>query len=127
TSPGYTAFRDQRRHERTVLKNPRTRGATEAIALFCYQARKYLGALATVMGGLDTLLFSAGVVEHAASIRRRICEGQEFLGVELDLPRNEAHAPVISRERTAVTVRVLRTDEDLAIARHTRELIEKSS
>lgn len=68
-----------------------------------------------------------GSGEHAASVRRQICEGLEFLGVELDLRRNEAHAPVISRERSAVTVRVLRTDEDLMIARHTRELIERSS
>jgi acetate kinase len=99
--------------------------AAEAIALFCYQARKYLGALAAVLGGLDTLVFTAGIGEHAASVRLRICAGLEFLGIELDSRRNEVHAPVISRERSPVTVRVLRTDEDLMIARHTRELIEK--
>ena len=100
--------------------------AAEAIALFCYQAKKYLGALAAVLGGLDTLVFTAGIGEHAAPVRLRICAGLEFLGVELDPRRNEVHAPVISRERSPVTVRVLRTDEDLMIARHTRELIEKS-
>lgn len=101
--------------------------AAEAIALFCYQARKYLGALAAVMGGLDTLVFTTGIGEHVASVRSRICDGLEFLGIKLDLHRNEVHAPVISRERSAVVVRVLRTGEDLMIARHTRELIEKSS
>ncbi len=101
--------------------------AAEAIALFCYQARKYLGALAAALGGLDTLIFTGGIGEHAASIRLRICEGLEFLGIRIDLLRNEAHAPMISREGNLVTVRVMRTDEDLMIARHTRELIVKSS
>ena len=97
--------------------------AAEAVALFCYQAKKYLGALAAVLGGLDTLVFTGGIGEHAASVRLRICEGLEFLGIRLDPRRNEAHAAVISPEGSSVTVRVMQTDEDLMIARHTRELM----
>jgi acetate kinase len=112
---------------RDLLERESTDGhAAEAVELFCYQAKKYLGALATVLGGLDTLVFTGGIGEHAASVRLRICEGLEFLGIRIDLRRNEAHAPVISPEGSSATVRVMRTDEDLMIARHTRELMEKS-
>ena len=112
---------------RDLLERESTDGhAAEAIGLFCYQAKKYLGALATVLGGLDTLVFTGGIGEHAASVRLRICEGLEFLGIRIDPRRNEAHAPVISPEGSTATVRVMRTDEDLMIARHTRELMEKS-
>lgn len=97
--------------------------AAEAITLFCYQARKYLGALVAVLGGLDTLVFTGGIGEHAPSVRLRICEGLDFLGIRIDPDRNAAHAPAISREGGPVTVRVLRTDEDLMIARHTSELL----
>jgi acetate kinase len=99
--------------------------AAEAVALFCYQARKYLGALAAALGGLDTLIFTGGIGERAAAVRLRICDGLEFLGIRIDPHRNEVHAPVISRESSAATVRVMKTDEDLMIARHTRELISE--
>ncbi|MHB1942758.1 MAG: acetate/propionate family kinase [Acidiferrobacteraceae bacterium] len=98
--------------------------AAEAIARFCYQARKYIGAYAAALGGLDTLVFTAGIGERAATIRARICSGIEYLGVLLDEARNAGHAPVISRDGAPVTVRVIATDEDLMIARHTRCLIE---
>ncbi|HCB57047.1 MAG TPA: acetate/propionate family kinase [Arthrobacter bacterium] len=112
---------------RDLLKRESTDGhAAEAVGLFCYQAKKYLGALATVLGGLDTLVFTGGIGEHAASVRLRICEGLEFLGIRIDPLCNEAHAPVISPEGSSATVRVMRTDEDLMIARHTRELMEKN-
>jgi acetate kinase len=97
--------------------------AAEAITLFCYQARKYLGALVAVLGGLDTLVFTGGIGEHAPSVRLRICEGLDFLGIRIDPDRNAADAPAISPEGGPVTVRVLRTDEDLMIARHTSELL----
>ena len=99
--------------------------AAAAIDLFCYQARKFLGALAAVLGGLDTLVFTGGIGEHAAPVRASICAGLAFLGIVLDPQRNEAHAPVISRDGGAVTVRVLRTDEDLMIARHTSRLLRQ--
>jgi acetate kinase len=97
--------------------------AAEAIALFCYQARKFLGALAAVLGGVDTLIFTGGIGEHAAPIRERICGGLEFLGMHIDPLRNAAHAPIISRDDARVTVRVMATDEDRMIARHTHRLI----
>jgi acetate kinase len=91
--------------------------AAEAVALFCYQARKWVGAFAAALGGLDTLVFSAGIGERSASIRARICEGLGFLGIELDDTRNAAHAAMISRDASRVTVRVIPTDEELMIAR----------
>jgi acetate kinase len=113
---------------RDLLERESTDGhAAEAVGLFCYQATKYLAAMAAALGRLDTLVFTGGIGERAASVRRRICEGLEFLGIRLDPRRNEAHARVISPEDSPATVRVMRTDEDLMIARHTRELMEKSS
>lgn len=70
--------------------------AAKAIALFCYQAKKYIGALAAVLGGLDSLVFTGGIGDHAAGVRVRICERLEFLGAQIDPRRNEVHAPVIS-------------------------------
>jgi acetate kinase len=96
--------------------------AAEAIDLFCYQAKKFLGGLAAALGGLDTLVFTGGIGEHAAPVRWRICEGLTLLGIRLDQDRNATHASVISREDGAVTVRVVRTDENLMIARHTHRL-----
>jgi acetate kinase len=91
--------------------------AAEAVALFCYQAKKWVGAFAAALGGLDTLVFSAGIGEKSATIRARICEGLDFLGIELHDARNAAHAAVISTDASRVTVRVMRTDEALMIAR----------
>jgi acetate kinase len=91
--------------------------AAEAVALFCYQARKWVGAFAAALGGLDTLVFSAGIGERSAAIRARICEGLAFLGIALDERRNAAHAAVISTDTSRVSVRVIPTDEELMIAR----------
>ena len=91
--------------------------AAEAVALFCYQARKGVGGFAAVLGGLDTLVFAGGIGEHAAEVRARICAGLEFLGIELDADRNAAHAGVISSAGSRVTVRVIPTDEERMIAR----------
>jgi acetate kinase len=96
--------------------------AAEAVALFCMEARKRVGALAAVLGGLDTLVFSAGIGENSAVIRERICTNLDFLGVQLDPARNRAHAGVISAPDSRVTVRVIRTDEELMIAQIASEL-----
>jgi len=95
----------------------------EAIELYCYQAKKYLGALAAVLGGLNTLVFTAGIGEKAPTIRGRICQGMEFLGIQLDPGRNQANAPVISRDGSPATVRVMKTNEELMIARHTYNVL----
>jgi acetate kinase len=100
--------------------------AAQAVELFCYQARKSLGALAAVLGGLETLVFTAGIGAGAPSIRERICQGLEFLGIRLDPDRNRAGQPVISRDQGPVTVRVMKTDEELVFARHTCELLRRT-
>jgi acetate kinase len=91
--------------------------AADAIDLFCYQARKWIGAFAAALGGLDLLVFSAGIGENAPPVRARICEGLEFLGVRLDESSNRRNAAVISVDRAPVSVRVIPTDEELVIAR----------
>src|SRR5437879_5392282 len=91
--------------------------AAEAMGIFCQQAKKWIGALAAALGGLDTLIFAAGIGENSAAIRQRICEGLDFLGIELDSAANEMNAPVISLPNAKTTVRILRTDEELYMAR----------
>jgi acetate kinase len=91
--------------------------AAEAIGLFCYQTRKWIGSFAAVLGGVDTLVFAGGIGEHAPAVRSRICEGLTFLGLELDPWRNATNASVISTDSSPATVRVLPTDEGLMIAR----------
>ena len=100
-----------------LARERKSRPAAEALALFCYQAKKWLGAYAAALGGLDTLVFAGGIGEHAPVIRERICGGLEFLGVRLDRRRNGQNAAVISTRSAGVTVRVMRTDEELMIAR----------
>lgn len=91
--------------------------AAEAVELFCYHVKKAIGAFAAALGGLDTLVFSGGIGEHAAEVRARVCAGLEFLGIRLDLSRNAAAAPVISADGSPATARVMRTDEESMIAR----------
>ena len=93
--------------------------AAEAVALFCYQAKKWIGSFAAALGGLDTLVFAGGIGENAVSIRARICEGLQFLGVELNDARNAHAAPAISADSGRVAVRVIRTDEESVIASST--------
>jgi acetate kinase len=90
--------------------------AAEAVALFCYQAKKWIGAFAAALGGLDTLVFAGGIGENAPIVRARICDGLEFLGIELDEKRNMANADMISVETSRVRVRVIHTDEEWMIA-----------
>ena len=97
--------------------------AREAIALFCYQAKKWIGSFAAALGGLDTLVFAGGIGENAAPIRRRICEGLGFLGIEIDEQRNSRNAPQISPDKHSVAVRVIRTDEESVIADQTGRLL----
>jgi acetate kinase len=92
--------------------------AAEALDVFCHRAKKYIGAYAAVLGGLDLLVFTGGIGEHAAEVRRRICQGLEFLGIRLDESRNLANADVMSTADGRVKVRVVKTNEDLMIARH---------
>ena len=111
---------EDERHQDFVAADVR---AAEAVALFCYQAKKWIGAFAAALGGLDTLVFSAGIGERSAAIRARICEGLGFLGIELHDTRNQAHAAVISTAVSRVTVRVIPTDEELMVARSVSRLL----
>lgn len=101
--------------------------AAEAVGLFCYQAKKWVGAFAAALGGLDTLVFSAGIGEQSAPIRARICEGLGFLGIEVHDRRNAEHAAVISAEASRVTVRVIPTNEELMIARSVSRVLRLST
>jgi len=91
--------------------------AAEAVALFCYQVKKWIGAFAAALGGLDTLVFAGGIGENAPAVRARICDGLGFLGIKLEEKRNAANESVISVAASRVAVRVIRTDEELTIAR----------
>lgn len=101
--------------------------AHEAVELFCYQARKSIGSLSAVLGGLDVLVFTGGIGEHSPEIRKRICSGLEFLGITVDEEKNRKNMPVVSQEKKAVAVRIIGTDEEVVIARHTLKVLEELS
>ncbi len=100
-----------------LAREKRDPRAADALALFCYQAKKWIGAYAAALGGLDTLVFAGGIGENAPVVRKRICDGLGFLDIKLDRKRNAKNAPVISAAAGRVAVRVIRTDEERMIAR----------
>jgi acetate kinase len=106
-----------------LQKSQTDNAARMAVQMFGYQVRKFIGAFAAVLNGLDTLVFTGGIGERAAEVRVNICSGLEYLGVDLDTPANSRNAEVISLPASKCTVRVVQTDEDLMIARHTREVV----
>lgn len=101
--------------------------AAEAVALFCYNVKKSIGAYAAVLGGLDTLVFAGGIGENAPQIRERICAGLGFLGISLDQASNAKNAALISRTSSGTTVRVIHTDEELMIVRSVLRVIDSGS
>jgi acetate kinase len=101
--------------------------AAEAVAMFCYQAKKWIGSFAAALGGLDTLVFAGGIGENAPLIRQRICDELDFLGIELDDARNATNAPLISPDASRVTVRVIHTDEEMMIATSVIRLLDLAS
>jgi len=108
---------------REVLSRTESPEAAEAVALYCYTARKQLAALAGTLNGVDTIVFTGGIGEHAAEIRAGICAGLEYLGVALAPEPNGRNQTIISRSGSRPIVRVMQTDEDLTIARHVRRLL----
>ena len=100
--------------------------AAEAIAVFCYQAKKWIGALATVLGGVDTLVFAGGIGENAPEVRDCICTGLDFLGIAIDPAQNKSSAAVISPVGSRVTVRVIRTNEESVMAKAAWRLISQT-
>lgn len=97
--------------------------ASEAVALFCYQAKKFIGAYAAAIDGLDTLVFSGGIGENSAEIRAQICEDLGFLGIQLDTTLNVANAVVISSSHNKVEVRVIPTDEEWMMAHNVCDVL----
>ena len=91
--------------------------AAEAVALFCYQVKKWIGAFAAALGGLDTLVFAGGIGENAPAVRARICDGLGFLGIELKAQQNASNEAMISSTASRVAVRVIRTDEERMIVK----------
>jgi acetate kinase len=91
--------------------------AAEAVAVFCYQVKKWIGAFAATLGGLDTLVFAGGIGENAPTVRARICDGLGFLGIELEEKRNATNEGTISSAASRVAIRVIRTDEERMIAK----------
>jgi len=108
---------------RTLLSSDDPRAAF-AIALFCYRVRRELGSLAAALGGIDAIVFTGGIGEHAAPIRERICLDAQWLGVALDERSNAAGGPRISGEASRVSAWVIPTDEESMIARHTLAALE---
>jgi len=98
--------------------------AAEAVDLFCYQAKKWLGAFVAVLGGLDSLVFAGGIGENSPQIRFRICKGLQCFGIELDEKRNNTNAPTISTDKSSVTVRVINTDEEWMMAKTVRQMLK---
>ena len=97
--------------------------AALAVEMFCYHARKAIGALAAVLGGLDSLVFTGGIGEHAAPVRDRICMGLQYLGIRIDAARNERAEAVVTSSDSPCTVRVVKTNEERTIARHARRVL----
>jgi acetate kinase len=114
-------MRDLMEHEAQDVR------AAEAVALFCYQVKKWIGSFAAALGGLDTLVFAGGIGENAPPVRERICNGLDFLGIELDLRRNAENAPLVSQDASRAKVRVIRTDEELMIARSVAHILNLGS
>jgi len=98
--------------------------AAEAVELFCYHAKKWIGSFAAALGGLDTLVFAGGIGENAPRVRARICEGLGFLGIRNRRKAKRGESWRDFHRRQPVRVRVIRTDEDLMIARSVRGILE---
>jgi len=97
--------------------------AAQAVDMFCYHLRKHIGALTAILGGVDTLVFTGGIGERASSVRWSVCQGLEYLGIQLDVKRNDSHAGIISKPGSPCAVRVIPTSENLIIARQTQRTI----
>jgi acetate kinase len=109
---------------RTLLASDEP-NAQEAVELFVYRIRRELGSLAAALGGLDAIVFTGGIGEHAAPIRARVCHDASWLGVSVDEQANDRHAPRISCEGSRVSAWVIPTDENLMVARHVQRLLAR--
>jgi acetate kinase len=101
--------------------------AKDAIEVFCYQARKFIGAYAAALGGIDALVFTGGIGENSPQVRAQICQKLEFLGIRIDPALNAANGKVISADKNGVVVRTIKTREEVMIARHVRNSLAKTN
>ena len=125
---GLLGISETRSDMRELLKLKDTdKRAAEAAELFCYQTKKWIGSFAAALGGIDTLVFSGGIGENAPEIRSRICDGMKFLGIELDNNRNVNNESIISSDLSKVSVRVIKTNEELMIARMVCRVTERQN
>ena len=109
---------------RELIKQQATdKRAAEAVEFFCYQTKKWIGSFAAVLGGVDAIVFSGGIGEHIAEVRERICNGLEFLGIELDAVKNKTNNTIISSNVSKVTVYVINTNEELMIAKNVCDML----
>ncbi len=109
-------------HDLLALEKVDVRAA-EAVALFCYQAKKQIGAYTAALGGLDTLVFAGGIGENSPEVRLRICKGLEYLGIEIEEKQNMTNSPIISTNKVQAVVRVIHTDEEWMIAKTVSKMI----
>jgi acetate kinase len=121
---GLTALSGGTSDMRELLAHEENDACRTAASIYCYVIKKQIGAYAAALGGLDILVFSGGIGEHAPSVRSRICDGLEFLGLTLDARSNAANAPIISSSSSRVTVHVIPTDEEVVIARDAFRLLD---
>jgi acetate kinase len=98
-----------------------------AIDMFCASIRKVIAAYASVLGGLDMLIFSGGIGEHSAPVRKNVCDGLGFLGISIDDATNQSNASEISATASKILVRIVPSQEDRQIARHSRTLLRENS
>jgi acetate kinase len=106
-----------------VLQGSSEAGAKAAIDMFVHRIGRELGSLAAALGGLDAIVFTAGIGQHSAALRERVCRGAAWLGVKLDVAANNSGAARISTAASAVSAWVIPTDEELMIARHTQSIL----
>jgi acetate kinase len=109
--------------DKLIQRSDNESNAAQAIEMFCYYVRKYIGALTAVLGGIDMLIFTGGIGEKSAVIRSKICKDLEYLGIRLNSELNEANAEIITIPESKCTVHVIQTKEDLMIARQTHKVI----
>jgi acetate kinase len=109
-----------------LAASPTDSRAKDAIDVFCYQARKLIGAYAAALGGIDALVFTGGIGENSPQVRAQICEKLEFLGIRIDAALNGANAGMISANQNGVVVRTVKTREEVMIARHVRDSLAKA-
>ncbi len=106
-----------------VLLESDAPAAAEAVELYCYRVAREIGSLMSALGGLDAIVFTAGIGEHSATIRARVCELMAWAGVLVEAGRNAAHGPRIESDDSAVAIGIVPTDEESVIARATREVV----